>query len=331
MVDQQIAVPPDTGRLLFEIKKVIVGQDHLLERILVALLARGHLLVEGVPGLAKTLSVKTVAQAISGDFKRIQFTPDLVPADLVGTRIYNQRVGDFQTSLGPVFTNLLLADEINRAPAKVQSALLEVMQEHQVTIGHDTHRVPDPFLVLATQNPIESEGTYPLPEAQVDRFLLKIVIGYPAHDEELTIVQRQLVAPPELREALSLDELKELQRAVFDVYVDPALVSYAVDLATVTREPAAHGLPDVAPYISFGASPRRPISLVQSARALALVRGRDYVLAEDLGALAKDALRHRLVLSYQALAEEVSSDTILDQVIAAVQVPRIDLTRMSAA
>src|SRR5206468_5680773 len=251
-----------------------------------------------------------------------------VPSDLVGTRIYRPgagREGSFDTELGPVFCNFLLADEINRAPAKVQSALLEVMQERQVTIGHTTHPVPDPFLVMATQNPIESEGTYPLPEAQVDRFMLKIVIGYPAHDEELTIVQRQLVAPPELREALTLDELKELQRAVFDVYVDPALVSYAVELATVTREPAAHGLPDVAPYISFGASPRGPISLVQSARALALVRGRDYVLAEDLGALAKDALRHRLVLSYQALAEEVSSDTILDQVIAAVQVPRIPL------
>jgi MoxR-like ATPase len=316
---------------LFEIRRVIAGQDTMLERVLVCLLAQGHLLIEGVPGLAKTLTIKTAAGVLGGTFARIQFTPDLVPSDLVGTRIYRPGDGAFDTELGPVFCNFLLADEINRAPAKVQSALLEVMQERQVTIGHTTHPVPDPFLVMATQNPIESEGTYPLPEAQVDRFMLKILIGYPAHDEELTIVQRQLVAPPELREALTLDELQELQRAVFDVYVDPALVSYAVELATVTREPAVHGLPDLAPYISFGASPRGPISLVQSARALALVRGRDYVLAEDLGALAKDALRHRLVLSYQALAEEVSSDTILDQVIAAVQVPRIDLTRMSAA
>src|SRR5881396_789046 len=250
MTEPQVAVPPDTGRLLFEIKKVIVGQDHLLERLLVSLLARGHLLVEGVPGLAKTLSVKTVAQAITGDFKRIQFTPDLVPADLVGTRIYNQRLGDFQTSLGPVFTNLLLADEINRAPAKVQSALLEVMQERQVTIGHTTHPVPDPFLVMATQNPIESEGTYPLPEAQVDRFMLKIVIDYPSHDEELTIVQRQLVEPVQPRQALSLEDLKALQQAVAGIYVDPALVSYAVDLATATRAPGD----ELKDYIAFGAS-----------------------------------------------------------------------------
>src|SRR5437870_10448859 len=240
-------------RLLFEIKKVIVGQDQLLERIIVALLARGHLLVEGVPGLAKTLAVKTVEQAISGEFKRVQFTPDLVPADLVGTRIYSQKTGEFQTSLGPVFTNLLLADEINRAPAKVQSALLEVMQERQVTIGRETHMVPDPFLVMATQNPIETEGTYALPEAQIDRFMLKVVIGYPEHDEELTVVHRQLVTPPDLRQALSLDELEALQGAVFEIYVDPALVSYAVGLATATRTPAEYGLPDLAPYISFGA------------------------------------------------------------------------------
>jgi len=316
---------------LFEIRRVIAGQDAMLERVLVCLLAQGHLLIEGVPGLAKTLTIKTAAGVLGGSFSRIQFTPDLVPSDLVGTRIYRPGEGAFDTELGPVFCNFLLADEINRAPAKVQSALLEVMQERQVTIGHTTHPVPDPFLVMATQNPIESEGTYPLPEAQVDRFMLKIVIGYPAHDEELTIVQRQLVAPPELREALTLDELKELQRAVFDVYVDPALVSYAVQLATVTREPAAHGLPGLAAYVAFGASPRGPISLVQASRALALVRGRDYVLAEDLVALAKDALRHRLVLSYQALAEEVSPDTILDQVLATVQAPRIDLTRVTAA
>src|ERR687883_741545 len=318
-------------RALFEIKKTIVGQDLLLERMFVALLARGHLLVEGVPGLAKTMAVKSLAEAVGGRFQRIQFTPDLVPADIIGTRIYNQREGEFHVSLGPVFANLLLADEINRAPAKVQSALLEVMQERQVTIGRETFPAPEPFLVMATQNPIESEGTYPLPEAQIDRFMLKVVIGYPEHDEELTIVQRQLVDQPELRQALSLEDLKALQRAVFEIYVDPALVSYAVALATATRDPAAHGVPRLAAYVAYGASPRGPISLVQAARALALVRGRDYVLAEDLGALAKDALRHRLVLTYQALAEEVSPDTILDEVLAAVPVPRTDLADESAA
>ncbi len=261
----------------------------------------------------------------------MQFTPDLVPSDLVGTRIYRAGDGTFDTELGPVFCNFLLADEINRAPAKVQSALLEVMQEHQVTIGHETYPVPDPFLVMATQNPIESEGTYPLPEAQIDRFMLKVLIGYPQHDEELTVVQRQLVEHPELRQALSLDELKALQRAALDIYVDPSLVSYAVDIATATREPAAHGLPDVASYVSYGASPRGPISLVQGARALALIRGREYALVEDLQALARDALRHRLVLSYQALAEEVSPDAILDQVLAAVPVPQLDLARVTAA
>jgi MoxR-like ATPase len=313
---------------LFEIRRVIAGQDAMLERVLVALLAQGHLLIEGVPGLAKTLTIKTTAGVLGGSFGRVQFTPDLVPSDLVGTRIY--REGQFETELGPVFCNFLLADEINRAPAKVQSALLEVMQEHQVTIGHDTHPVPEPFLVMATQNPIESEGTYPLPEAQIDRFMLKIVIGYPEHDEELTIVQRQLVPPPDLREALTLDELKGLQRAVFEIYVDPALVSYAVALATATRDPSAQGLGELAPYIAFGASPRGPISLVQAARALALIRGRDYVLTDDLQALAKDALRHRLVLTYQALAEEVSPETILDSVLGAVPVPQIDLTRAGA-
>jgi MoxR-like ATPase len=230
-----------------------------------------------------------------------------------------------------VFCNFLLADEINRAPAKVQSALLEVMQEHQVTIGHETYPVPDPFLVMATQNPIESEGTYPLPEAQIDRFMLKVVIGYPKHDEELTVVHRQLVEPPELRQALSLEELQALQRAVFDIYVDPALVSYAVALATATREPETYGLGDIAPYIAYGASPRGPISVVQASRALALIRGREYALAEDVQALAHDAFRHRLVLTYQALAEEVNPDTILEQVIAKVPVPQIDLSRSTAA
>jgi MoxR-like ATPase len=312
---------------LFEIRRVIAGQDAMLERVLVCLLAQGHLLIEGVPGLAKTLTIKTTAGVLGGTFARVQFTPDLVPSDLVGTRIYRPGEGSFDTELGPVFCNFLLADEINRAPAKVQSALLEVMQERQVTIGHTTYPVPEPFLVMATQNPIESEGTYPLPEAQVDRFMLKVLIDYPVHDEELTIVQRQLVDAPELREALSLEDLRALQQAVFGVYVDPALVSYAVDLATATREPGD----ELKDYIAFGASPRGPISLVQASRALALVRGRDYVLAEDVHALVKDALRHRLVLTYQALAEEISADAILDRVISTVPVPAIDLARPNVA
>jgi MoxR-like ATPase len=316
---------------LFEIRRIIAGQDAMLERVLVCLLAQGHLLIEGVPGLAKTLTIKTTAGVLGGSFARVQFTPDLVPSDLVGTRIYRQQEGTFDTELGPVFCNFLLADEINRAPAKVQSALLEVMQERQVTIGHDTHRVPEPFLVMATQNPIESEGTYPLPEAQIDRFMLKVLIGYPQHDEELTVVQRQLVEHPELKQVLSLDDLSALQRAVVEIYVDPALVSYAVDIATATREPAAHGLPDLAQYLSYGASPRGPISLVQGARALALIRGREYAVVEDLQALARDALRHRLVLSYQALAEEVTPDSILEHVLAAVPTPQLDLARASAA
>ena len=318
-------------RALFEIRRVIAGQDAMLERVLVCLLAHGHLLIEGVPGLAKTLTIKTTATVLGGTFSRVQFTPDLVPSDLVGTRIYRAGEGSFDTELGPVFCNFLLADEINRAPAKVQSALLEVLQERQVTIGHTTHKVPDPFLVMATQNPIESEGTYPLPEAQVDRFMLKILIGYPSHDEELTIVQRQLEAAPELRETLSLEDLRNLQREVLGVYVDPGLISYSVTIADATRNPAAHGLADLAPYISYGASPRGPISLVQSARALALLRGRDYVVVEDLHALALDALRHRLVLSYQALAEEVSPDAILERVLAAVPVPQLDLAETQVA
>jgi MoxR-like ATPase len=314
---------------LFEIRRVIAGQDQMLERVLVCLLAQGHLLIEGVPGLAKTLTIKTTAGVLGGSFARVQFTPDLVPADLVGTRDYRPDQGTFETELGPVFCNFLLADEINRAPAKVQSALLEVMQERQVTIAHTTYPVPDPFLVMATQNPIESEGTYPLPEAQVDRFMLKILIDYPEHDEELTIVQRQLGAPPELREALSLDDLQALQRAVYDVYVDPSLVSYAVTVATATRKPADVGLPQLAEYIDFGASPRGPISITQAVRALALIRGRDYATAEDVKALTKDALRHRLVLSYQALAEGVTPDAILDKVLAAVPVPEVTLARPS--
>ena len=308
---------------LFEIRRVIAGQDRMLERVLVCLLAQGHLLIEGVPGLAKTLTIKTTAGVLGGTFARVQFTPDLVPADLVGTRVYKPDHGTFDTELGPVFCNFLLADEINRAPAKVQSALLEVMQERQVTIAHSTYPVPEPFLVMATQNPIESEGTYPLPEAQIDRFMLKILIDYPEHDEELTIVQRQLTAPPQLRTVLELDELRALQRAVFEVYVDPALVSYAVSLATATRSPGG----DLGRYVSFGASPRGPISITQGARALALIRGRDYVTTDDVRELAKDALRHRIVLSYEALAESVDADTILESVLAAVPVPEVSLAR----
>ena len=331
-MDQNAASDRQTevGRLLYEVKRVIVGQDHMLERIIVGLLARGHLLVEGVPGLAKTLAIKTIAGALHGDFKRIQFTPDLVPADLVGTRIYNQKTGEFQTSLGPVFTNLVLADEINRAPAKVQSALLEVMQERQVTIGARTFEVPDPFLVLATQNPIESEGTYPLPEAQVDRFMLKVLVDYPAHDEELTVVARSLEAPPVLERVLSIEALKSLQLQAAGVFVDPALISWTVDVATATRRPREHGLDAVADYIAYGASPRGPISLVAAGRALALMRGRDYVVPADLEALVRDAFRHRLVLSYRALAEEVAPDAILDAVLGAVPAPRIDLRRVPA-
>jgi MoxR-like ATPase len=316
---------------LFEIRRVIAGQEAMLERVLVCLLSGGHLLIEGVPGLAKTLTIKTTAGVLGGTFNRIQFTPDLVPSDLVGTRIYRPDSGTFDTELGPVFCNFLLADEINRAPAKVQSALLEVMQEHQVTIGHTTYPVPDPFLVMATQNPIESEGTYPLPEAQIDRFMLKVLVDYPAHDDELTVVQRSLVDTPVLRQTLTVEELLEIQRAVAQVYVDPALVSWAVTVADATRRPGDHGVGEIADYVSYGASPRGPISLVNAARALALMRGRDYVLGTDVQELAKDALRHRLVLSYRALAEEVAPDVILDRVLSVIPMPQIDLGRRQAA
>ncbi|MEK6206589.1 MAG: MoxR family ATPase [Chloroflexota bacterium] len=321
MAVTQAAVPPDTGRLLFEIKKVIVGQDHLIERLMVGLLARGHLLVEGVPGLAKTLSVKTIAQAITGDFKRIQFTPDLVPADLVGTRIYNQRAGDFQTSLGPVFTNLLLADEINRAPAKVQSALLEVMQEHQVTIGRETHKVPDPFLVMATQNPIETEGTYALPEAQVDRFMLKVLVGYPNEMDEFVVVERVTGRMSPVVPVMTTERLIELQREVDQVFVDPTLMEYVVRLSSATRNPAEYGIGDVAKYITYGASPRASINLVLAGRALAYLRGRRYVTGQDIQDLALDVLRHRIVLSFEALSEDVSADDLVKRVLARIPVP----------
>src|SRR3954462_2554298 len=308
-------------RLLYEVKTIIVGQDHLLERLVVALLARGHILVEGVPGLAKTMAIKTLAEAIGGEFKRIQFTPDLVPADLVGTRIYNQKSGEFNTSLGPVFTNLLLADEINRAPAKVQSALLEVMQERQVTIGRETFRVPNPFLVLATQNPIETEGTYALPEAQVDRFMLKVLVDYPTPSEEFVVVERMTAAIPTVAQVLSTDDLLALQRQGDAIYVDPALLEYSVSPATATRDPAKFGSPDVARFITFGASPRASINLILTARALAFVRGRDYVLPEDVRDMSLDVMRHRLVLSFEALSDDVTADDILRTVIGRIPVP----------
>ncbi|MEI8105159.1 MAG: AAA family ATPase [Actinomycetes bacterium] len=336
MADER-TVPPDhelLGRLeeaLFEVKRIIAGQELMLERVLVCLLAGGHLLIEGVPGLAKTLTIKSTASVLGGSFKRIQFTPDLVPSDLIGTRIFRPDKASFETEVGPVFCNFLLADEINRAPAKVQSALLEVMQERQVTIGHESIAVPDPFLVLATQNPIESEGTYPLPEAQVDRFMLKVIVDYPSHDEELTVVVRSLKPTPELSSILTLDELRVLQAKVKEVYVDPALVSWVVDVATATRKPLEKGLGAIAPYISYGASPRGPISVVAGARALALLRRRDYVLPEDVAALIRDAFRHRIVLSYQALAEEVTADQVLDAVLAAIEPPKIDLGRTAPA
>lgn len=312
-------------RLLYEVKKIIVGQDHLLERLIVALLARGHILVEGVPGLAKTMAIKTLAQAIGGEFKRIQFTPDLVPADLVGTRIYNQKTGDFNTSFGPVFTNLLLADEINRAPAKVQSALLEVMQERQVTIGRETYPVPQPFLVLATQNPIEVEGTYPLPEAQVDRFMLKVLVGYPSFTEEFVIVERMTGALQAVQRVLTTDQLMALQQEVDQVYVDPALIEYAVKVVGATRQPREVGLAELDPYITFGASPRASINLILTARALAFMRGRMYALPQDVRDMVHDVIRHRLVLSYEALSDNVSADDLLDQILARIPLPEVSV------
>ncbi|MBK7317240.1 MAG: MoxR family ATPase [Anaerolineales bacterium] len=312
-------------RVLYEVKKIIVGQDHLLERMIVALLARGHILVEGVPGLAKTMAIKTLADSIGGEFKRIQFTPDLVPADLIGTRIYNQKSGEFNTSLGPVFTNLLLADEINRAPAKVQSALLEVMQEKQVTIGRETHKVPNPFLVLATQNPIETEGTYALPEAQVDRFMLKVLVGYPSPTEEFVIVERMTGAWTEVQKVLTTDQLVELQKKTDQVYVDPALIEYAVKMVGATRNPKDVGLGDIQHYIMFGASPRASINLILTAKALAFVRGRAYVLPQDVLDMAMDVIRHRLVLSYEALSDNISSDDILKKIFDRIPLPVVPL------
>ena len=328
------ATSPDKGlpmeRVLYEVKKVIVGQDHLLERLVVALLARGHMLVEGVPGLAKTMAIKTLAEALGGEFKRIQFTPDLVPADLIGTRIYNQKTGEFNTALGPIFTNLLLADEINRAPAKVQSALLEVMQERQVTIGRETFVVPNPFLVLATQNPIETEGTYPLPEAQVDRFMLKVLVGYPSATEEFVIVERMIGVLPAVQKVLTTAQLLDLQQAADHVYVDPALIQYAIQIVGATRAPQEVGLKELQPYIMFGASPRASINLIRTARALAFVRGRTYALPQDVLDMVLDVLRHRLVLSYEALSDNVTGDDLLHRILDRMPAPVVPLHEHTA-
>jgi MoxR-like ATPase len=312
-------------QVLYQVKRVIVGQDTLLERMVVALLARGHLLVEGVPGLAKTMAVKTLAEAIGGEFQRIQFTPDLVPADIVGTRVYNQKLGEFQVSLGPVFANLVLADEINRAPAKVQSALLEAMQERQVTIGRETYQLPDPFLVMATQNPIESEGTYPLPEAQVDRFMLKALIDYPTPTEEFVIVERMAAGLDHASRAVDGEQLEGLQRAADAVFVDPALIDFSVKLTNATRDLAAVGLDELTPFVTFGASPRASINLILAGRALALVRGREYALPEDIREIAPDVLRHRFVLSYRALADGVSADDVIERILTVVPAPELAL------
>jgi MoxR-like ATPase len=308
---------------VFEMKKVLVGQDRVIERLIVCLLSRGHCLLEGVPGLAKTLAVETLASVTGGSFTRVQFTPDLLPADIVGTRVYRASSEKFDVELGPVFANFVLADEINRAPAKVQSALLEVMAEHHVSIGGETFPVPEPFLVLATQNPIESEGVYPLPEAQRDRFLMKVVVGYPSPTEEVEIVHRMSVSPPRAGEVLGLDQLVALQGAADAVYCDQGVTQYAVSLVLATRNPDGFGLADLGPLISFGASPRASLGLVAAGRALALMRGRSYVLPQDVFDVAPDILRHRLVLSYEALAREVTADHILARVLSTVPAPRI--------
>jgi len=310
-------------RTIFEVKRVIVGQDRMVERMLVGLLAKGHLLLEGVPGVAKTLAVETFATVVGGSFSRIQFTPDLVPADLVGTRIYRQGREEFDTELGPVLANFVLADEINRAPAKVQSALLEVMSERQVTIGGTTFPMPDPFLVLATQNPIENEGVYPLPEAQRDRFLFKILVEYPTVEEEREVVYRMGVTPPVPVQVLSPGELVRLQGVASQVFVHHALVDYVVRVVATTRNPAEVGLTDVAGWIGYGASPRATLGTIAAARALALIRGRDYVLPQDVVDVLADVLRHRLVLSYDALADEVPVEHVITRVLQSVPLPQV--------
>ncbi|NIH80563.1 AAA family ATPase [Amycolatopsis viridis] len=324
---QQQATPARDAQLLertvFEVKRVIVGQDRLVERLLVGLLAKGHLLLEGVPGVAKTLAVETLARVVGGSFSRVQFTPDLVPADILGTRIYRQGSEKFDVELGPVVANFVLADEINRAPAKVQSAMLEVMAERHVSIGGKTFPMPDPFLVLATQNPIENEGVYPLPEAQRDRFLFKIIVDYPSAEEEREIIYRMGVTPPEPHEVLSPGELVRLQEVASKVFVHHSLVDYVVRLVLATRTPAEHGLTDVAGWVSYGASPRASLGIIAAARALALVRGRDYVLPQDVVDVVPDVLRHRLVLSYDALADAVPLDHIITRVLQTVPLPQV--------
>ena len=332
--DRSIKVLAATGALgpgtpleqvLFEVKRLIVGQDRMLERILVGLLAGGHVLIEGVPGIAKTATVKALATVLGSSFGRIQFTPDLVPADLIGTRIYNPKTSEFSTELGPVFCSLLLADEINRAPAKVQSALLEVMQEHQVTIGKEAFRTPEPFMVLATQNPIEADGTYPLPEAQLDRFMLKILVGYPSLTEEIVVVSRITGKPIELRQILTTERLLELQAAAAAIYVDPVVLAYAAKLTTATRNPSESGLAEFATAIAYGASPRATIHLVAASRGLALIRGREYVLPQDVADLAPEVIRHRLLLSYEGIAAGVDSEQVIGALLARNPPPRIDL------
>jgi MoxR-like ATPase len=319
------APPSPLEPTLFELKKLIVGQDRLLERLLIALLVGGHVIIEGVPGLAKTLTVKALAEVISGTFGRVQFTPDLVPADLVGTRIYHPGKAEFSVELGPIFVNLLLADEINRAPAKVQSALLEVMQERQVTIGGQTFLVPDPFLVLATQNPIEAEGTYPLPEAQLDRFLFKVMVDYPSFHEELVVIQRVTGPPISLEPMLALEHLREMRAEAGQVYVDPPVAAYAATLVAATRQPALYGLGDLAPGISYGASPRASINLVLGAKALAFLRGRTYALPHDVAEIAPEVLRHRLVLSYDGIATGLTPETVVGRVLERYPPPWISL------
>ena len=311
-------------RAIFEVKRIIVGQDQLVERMLVGLLSKGHVLLEGVPGVAKTLAVETFAKVVGGTFARIQFTPDLVPTDIIGTRIYRQGKEEFDTELGPVVANFLLADEINRAPAKVQSALLEVMQERQVSIGGKRFPLPNPFLVMATQNPIEHEGVYPLPEAQRDRFLFKVNVGYPSPEEEREIIYRMGVKPPEPKQILDTGDLLRLQELAANNFVHHALVDYVVRVVTATRHPEQLGMNDVKSWISFGASPRASLGIIAASRSLALVRGRDYVIPQDIVEVIPDVLRHRLVLTYDALADEISSEIVINRILQTVGMPQVN-------
>ena len=311
-------------RAIFEVKRIIVGQDQLVERMLVGLLSKGHVLLEGVPGVAKTLAVETFAKVVGGTFARIQFTPDLVPTDIIGTRIYRQGKEEFDTELGPVVANFLLADEINRAPAKVQSALLEVMQERQVSIGGKRFPLPNPFLVMATQNPIEHEGVYPLPEAQRDRFLFKVNVTYPSPEEEREIIYRMGVKPPEPKQILDTGDLLRLQDLAANNFVHHALVDYVVRVVTATRHPEQLGMNDVKSWISFGASPRASLGIIAASRSLALVRGRDYVVPQDIVEVIPDVLRHRLVLTYDALADEISSEIVINRVLQTIGMPQVN-------